>query len=157
VNVLLHFGATVILFLALLQMTKQEWESAFVAGVFAVHPLHVESVAWIAERKDVLSACFQMLTLLLYVRYADKPGSRRYSVMAVTFALSLMAKPMAVTLPFVLLLLDYWPLRRMESGSGWRLLIEKLPLLTMSIVASVLTFFAQRTTAHCHAGAGADF
>ena len=146
-NVLLHFGATVFLFLALLRMTKQEWESALVAGVFAVHPLHVESVAWIAERKDVLSAFFQMLTLLLYVRYAGKPEPRRYLVMALAFALSLLAKPMAVTLPFVLLLLDDWPLRRMEPGSRQRLLIEKLPLLAMSLAASVLTFFAQRTTA----------
>jgi len=128
-------------------MTKQKWRSAFVAGVFAVHPLHVESVAWIAERKDVLSAFFQMLTLLLYVRYAKKPQPRRYAVMALAFALSLLAKPMAVTLPFVLLLLDYWPLHRMESGPGQQLLIEKLPLLAMSIAASVLTFFAQRTTA----------
>jgi Flp pilus assembly protein TadD len=149
VNVILHAASTVLLFLALLTMTLQPWRCALVAGIFALHPLHVESVAWIAERKDVLSTFFQMLALLLYARYAVKPTARKYLLMAVAFALSLLAKPMAVTLPFVFLLLDVWPLRRIELGS-WhlnlrRLLWEKTPLFAMSAVASVLTFLAQRS------------
>jgi Flp pilus assembly protein TadD len=119
-NVLLHSIAVVLLFLVLRQMTDGLWQSAFVALLFAIHPLHVESVAWISERKDVLSAVFFMLTLFTYVHYARAPSVRRYLAVALVFALGLMSKPMLITLPFVLLLLDYWPLER-SSGAGTRL------------------------------------
>jgi tetratricopeptide (TPR) repeat protein len=119
-NVLLHSIAVVLLFLVLRQMTDAFWRSAFVAAVFAIHPLHVESVAWVSERKDVLSAVFFMLTLGAYVHYARAPSVRRYLAVAFVFALGLMSKPMLVTLPFVLLLLDYWPLERF-SGERMRL------------------------------------
>src|SRR5579863_2372147 len=146
-NLAFHVGSTLLLFLALYRMTKQPWRCALVAGIFAVHPLRVESVAWISERKDVLSTFFEMLTLLLYVRYADKPGSRRYLAMAGAFALSLLAKPMAVTFPFLLLLVDYWPLGRLswplQQGAVRRLCLEKVPLMAMSAVAALLTFQAQ--------------
>ena len=149
VNVALHVGAMALLFWALLAMTRQPWRCALVAGIFALHPLHVESVAWISERKDVLSTFFQMLTLLLYARYAAKPAPKRYAAMALTFAFSLMAKPMAVTLPLVLLLLDLWPLGRIKfetwRSSLQRPIWEKAPLLAMSAIASVLTFLAQRS------------
>ena len=95
-------------------MTKTLWRSAFVAALFALHPLHVESVAWVAERKDVLSTFFWMLTMLAYARYAERPEWKRYLTVCGCFALGLLAKPMLVTLPFVLLLLDYWPLHRLE-------------------------------------------
>jgi tetratricopeptide (TPR) repeat protein len=149
-NVLFHTIAVVLLFLALQQMTGALWKSAFVAAVFAIHPLHVESVAWVAERKDVLSGIFFMLTLLSYVHYARAPSLRRYLVVAFVFALGLMSKPMLVTLPFVLLLLDYWPLRRIRDqrsrvGSQLlSLLLEKIPLLALCAVSSVITFLAQR-------------
>jgi protein O-mannosyl-transferase len=147
VNVLLHTGSALLLFVGLTRMTRKPGRSALVAAIFAVHPLHVESVAWIAERKDVLSTFFEMLTLLLYFQWTQTPSRRRYLVMALAFACSLMAKPMSVTFPFVLLLLDYWPLGRFESPSFAackRLLWEKAPLLAMSAVASVLTVMAQR-------------
>ena len=115
-NVLLHTIAVLLLFFLLLQMTGALWRSGFVAAVFAIHPLHVESVAWVAERKDVLSGVFFMLTLMAYVRYARSPSLARYATMLVLFACGLMAKSMLVTLPCVLLLLDYWPLGRL----GWR-------------------------------------
>jgi protein O-mannosyl-transferase len=138
VNVFLHLGSSILLFLTLERMTRQRWRCALVAGIFALHPLHVESVAWIAERKDVLSTFFQMLTLWLYVRYTEDSKPCRYALMAVAFALSLLAKPMAVTLPFVLILLDVWPLRRRRP------LWEKAPLFAMSAAASVLTLLAQQ-------------
>src|ERR1700730_15458949 len=120
-NVLLHTLAAILLFLALQQMTGAVWRSAFVTGVFAIHPLRVESVAGIAERKDVLSgACF-MLTLLAYVYYTRAPSLRRYLAVVLVFVLGLMSKPMLVTLPLVLLVLDYWPLLRIgrqTSGAG---------------------------------------
>lgn len=140
VNVLLHLGSAILLFLTLERMTKRRWRSALVAGIFALHPLHVESVAWIAERKDVLSTFLEMLTLWFYVRYTEDAKPVRYAVMAAAFALSLLAKPMAVTLPFVLMLLDGWPLRR--KPAWW----EKVPLLAMSAAASVVTVLAQRNT-----------
>jgi len=149
-NVLLHCLAVVLLFVALQQMTGAVWRSAFVSAVFAVHPLHVESVAWIAERKDVLSAVFFMLTLLAYLHYTRAPSIPRYSMVALVGSLGLMSKPMLVTLPFVLLLLDYWPLKRFaarRSNTGfqlWRLILEKIPLLALSIVSSLVTFLAQR-------------
>src|SRR5256714_3528121 len=115
-NVLLHTIAAILLFLALQSMTGALWRSAFVAAVFAIHPLHVESVAWVAERKDVLSGVFFMLTLLAYARYVRAPSLGRYSVVALVFTFGLMSKPMLVTLPFVLLLLDYWPLGRIQRS-----------------------------------------
>ena len=118
-NVLLHAAATVFLFLALWQLTGSRWPSAFVAAVFAIHPLRVASVAWVAERKDVLSGVFCMLTLWAYARYArsNRPSSGRYTLTLVLFALGLLCKPTLVTVPFVLLLLDYWPLRRFKLQS----------------------------------------
>src|SRR6266498_1043723 len=117
-NVVLHTIAVVLLFLVLQQMTGAIWRSAFVAAVFAIHPLRVESVAWISERKDVLSAVFFMLTLGAYLRYARSPSFGRYLTMSILFALGLMSKPMLVTMPFVLLLLDYWPLNRFTERSS---------------------------------------
>jgi len=149
-NVLLHGLAVVLLFVALERMTGALWRSAFVSAVFAVHPLHVESVAWIAERKDVLSALFFMLTLLAYLHYMRAPSIGRYLTMALVVALGLMSKPMLVTLPLVLLLLDYWPLGRFEarrSKTGRQLLqliAEKIPLIALSAVSSMVTFLAQR-------------
>jgi tetratricopeptide (TPR) repeat protein len=148
-NVAFHLASTLLLFLVLARMTKRPWRAALVAAIFTVHPLRVESVAWISERKDVLSTFFEILTLLLYVRYAAAPGVRRYLAVALAFALSLLAKPMAVTFPVVLLLLDYWPLQRFDwppaTSALRRLFLEKLPLLALSAAASVLTFLAQRS------------
>src|SRR6266513_215702 len=159
-NVLFHTVAVLLLFAVLRDMTGAFWRSAFVAALFAIHPLHVESVAWIAERKDVLSAVFFMLTLGAYVRYVRAPSTGRYVTVAFLFALGLMSKPMLVTLPFVLLLLDYWPLRRFEKLSSaksksksrsWldrqsilrQLILEKIPLLTLSAGSCVATLLAQ--------------
>ena len=148
-NVLLHTIAVVSLFLVLLQMTGALWRSAFVAAVFAVHPLRVESVAWISERKDVLSAVFFMLTLSLYVRYARCSSVRRYLAVVSSFALGLMCKPTLVTVPLVLLLLDYWPLGRVDLTSRrevatklWPLLREKIPLFALSAAGAGATLWA---------------
>jgi len=149
-NVLLHTLAAVLLFLALQQMTDAVWRSAFVAAVFAIHPLRVESVAWVAERKDVLSGVCFMLTLLAYLYYTRAPSVRGYLAVALVFVLGLMSKPMLVTLPLVLLVLDYWPLRRIgrqTSGAGRRSfmpLLEKIPLIALSAVSSVVTFLVQK-------------
>ena len=154
-GVVLHTLSTVLLFIALLLMTGAPWQSAFVAAAFAIHPLHVESVAWIAERKDTLSGLFWMLTLCCYWWYVRRPSVLRYFLVLVTFALGLMSKPMLVTLPFVLLLLDYWPLNRLQitSTSGLdanvirtalKLFLEKLPLLTLAATISAVTVIAQR-------------
>lgn len=148
-NVMLHAATTVLLFGALFRMTGAVWRSALVAALFGLHPIHVESVAWVAERKDVLSAFFWMLTLLAYAAYVRQPRISRYTWVVVTFALGLMAKPMVVTLPFVLLLLDVWPLHRLELRRGWwasarPLVREKVPLFAMSIASSVITFVVQR-------------
>jgi tetratricopeptide (TPR) repeat protein len=134
INVLLHAASSVILFLALLRMTGAFWPSAWVAAVFAVHPLHVESVAWISERRDVLSGFFFMLVLWTYARYAEAPSSTRYLAVAGLFALGLLSKPIIVTTPAVLLLLDDWPLGRFAGGTAavGRLVREKLPLFLMS-------------------------
>jgi tetratricopeptide (TPR) repeat protein len=142
-NVLLHTLAATLLFLALRQMTGAVWRSAFVAAVFAIHPLRVESVAWIAERKDVLSGVFFMLTLLAYVYYVRLPRVTRYLVVVFAFACGLMSKPMLVTLPFVLLLLDYWPLARIK-GQFWKRLLEKVPFIALSAVSSIITFLVQK-------------
>jgi Flp pilus assembly protein TadD len=141
-NVLLHTAAVIALFLVLRQMTGAFWRSAFVAAVFAVHPLRAESVAWVAERKDVLSGLFFMLTIGAYVRYARLPWSPvRYGLVMLLFALGLMCKPMLVTLPLVLLLFDYWPLKRLESTG--KLALEKLPLLALSAAGCMATLLAQ--------------
>jgi hypothetical protein len=118
INLLFHVMNTTLLFLILHRMTKKLWPSAFVAALFAIHPLHVESVAWITERKDVLSTFFWMLTMGAYTYYVEYPGFRRYFLVLLFFVLGLMAKPMLITLPFVLLLLDYWPLRRFQEITG---------------------------------------
>src|SRR4029077_7185705 len=115
-NVLLHSIAAILLFFFLLKTTSRFWESSFVTALFAVHPLHVESVAWIAERKDVLSAVFFFLTLGAYARYARAHSFGRYLTMSMLFACGLMSKPMLVTTPVVLLLLDYWPLNRSQKS-----------------------------------------
>ena len=151
-NVLLHTANAILLFFLLRQMTGTVWRGLFVAAVFAIHPLRVESVAWIAERKDVLSGLFFMLTLIAYGRYARAPSRSRFVAVAVLFALGLMCKPMLVSLPLVLLLLDYWPLKRLpvlslktpeERRTWWLLIREKLPLFALSLVSSAVTIFAQ--------------
>ena len=116
-NLFFHIANTLLLFAVLKKITGAVWRSAFVAAAFALHPLHVESVAWLAERKDVLSGLFWMLTIAAYIRYVQHPAIQKYLLVVLVFALGLMAKPMLVTLPFVLLLLDYWPLGRFQWGS----------------------------------------
>jgi tetratricopeptide (TPR) repeat protein len=145
-NVLLHVATVILLFLLLRRLTGALWRGAFVAAVFAIHPLRVESVAWVAERKDVLSGLFFMLTIGAYVGYARRPWSLvRYGLVALLFAMGLMCKPMLVSLPLVLLLLDYWPLRRAESAR--RLVMEKLPLLAISVAVCVVTLMTQHASA----------
>jgi protein O-mannosyl-transferase len=141
VNVVLHTCAVLLLFWFFRLTTTGIWPSAFVAAVFAIHPLRVESVAWIAERKDVLSAVFFMLTLIAYVRYVRTGSLGRYLIMSILCACALMSKPTMVTLPLLLLLIDYWPLRRSTSS---RLFLEKIPLVLLAIVVSVFTFVLQR-------------
>ena len=164
-NVLLHMANAILLFVVLRWMTGAIWRSGLVAALFALHPLHVESVAWAAERKDVLSTFFWLLTMVAYVHYVNRPGGKRYFLVLVTFFLGLMAKPMLVTLPFVLLLLDYWPLNRFKpwavTGSvedqplGFRssgddkspilkAVMEKTPLFLMSLFSCVVTVMAQQ-------------
>jgi tetratricopeptide (TPR) repeat protein len=163
-NVLLHAATAALLFLVLRRMTGRLWPSAFVAALFAVHPLRAESVAWVTERKDVLSGLFFMLTLAAYVSYVrHRPSLLRYLAMMVFFALGLMAKAMLVTLPFVLLLLDYWPLRRMAATAGKgeaipgagragrffvvaRLVVEKLPLVALAGACCLTTLWIQGNT-----------
>lgn len=153
-NLLLHMASSIVLLHALARMTGAIWRSALVAALFALHPLHVESVAWIAERKDVLSAFFWMLTLWAYVVYVERLTWSAYAMVTGALALGLMAKPMLVTLPCVLLLLDYWPLGRWGIFKSDRppprpalpfrhLLIEKLPLFALIVVSCVLTIKAQ--------------
>jgi len=153
-NALIHVANSVLLFLFLKRVTADRWPSAVVAALFALHPLHVESVAWAIERKDTLSTFFGLITLLAYARYADAPSPTRYALMALWLALGLMAKPMLVTWPFVLLLLDYWPLRRVEwrpadgmkrFAKAWLPLVrEKVPLMGLVAASMVLTWMAQR-------------
>ena len=149
-NVVLHAAATLFLFLALVKLTDAPWQSGFVAALFALHPMHVESVAWIAERKDVLSAFFATLTLLCYGEYVKvdcrTKGLGFFALALVSFALGLMAKPMLVTLPCVLLLLDFWPLRRTDNLSLVRRILEKLPFFALSIASSIVTFIVQRSS-----------
>lgn len=152
VNVLLHAANAVMLFVLLMNLSGLFWESAFVAAVFALHPVHVESVAWLAERKDVLCAFFWFLTMLAYASYCRRRSRRRYGLVVGACACALMAKPMAVTLPFVLLLLDLWPLGRIkpkmpggreEWAEVWQPVREKLPLLSMSLACGLVTVRAQ--------------
>lgn len=152
-NLLLHAANAILLFFLLRQMTGAFWRSAFVAALFAVHPLRVESVAWISERKDVLSGLFFLLTLMAYVRYSRAPDRTRYLLVLLLGACGLMSKPMLVSLPLILLLLDYWPLQRLPSLSLAsaenrkilaRLLLEKWPLFLFAIASSVVTIIAQR-------------
>ncbi|MEW5733533.1 MAG: tetratricopeptide repeat protein [Thermodesulfobacteriota bacterium] len=144
VNVLIHLLNCLLCYLAFFRLTGRRWESAFAAALFAVHPIHVESVAWVTERKDVLSGLFFFLTLLSYNRYARKPGPGWYCAALAFYLLGLLSKPMLVTLPCVLLLLDYWPLQRMaDFRKAARLLAEKLPFFLPVIVVSVLAFHYQ--------------
>lgn len=164
-NLLFHIANTLLLFFLFSRMTGSIWKSAFVAALFALHPLHVESVAWISERKDVLCTFFWILTMSSYVHYVERPGSFTYLIILFSFSLGLMAKAMLVTLPFVLLLMDYWPLRRFPGmqrtgniivgnqtwtrsennvTSTWRLMYEKIPLLALVIPVSIMTMIAQR-------------
>jgi len=146
-NIVLHTIAVVLLFLVLQRMTGAIWQSAFVAALFAIHPLHVESVTWISERKDVLSAVFFMLTLGAYARYVRSPSIGRYLTMSILFALGLMSKPMLVTVPLVLLLLDYWPLQRFGGRSSIkRLALEKIPLLALSVASGLVTLWMQQSS-----------
>ena len=177
VNALIHVANTLLVFRFLLRTTHARWPSALVAALFALHPLHVESVAWASERKDTLSTFFGLLSLIAYVRYAETPSIKRYAWVGITLALGLMAKPMLVTWPFVMLLLDYWPLCRFGSPIGtsrcdvrtpqrgvptssrkWSvvrgLVVEKMPLFILVAASGVITFLAQshegavRTLAH---------
>ncbi len=141
-NLFLHVANTLLLFGLLKKFAGAIWRSAFVAALFALHPLHVESVAWISERKDVLSTFFFLLTLAAYFRYAKKPKRGSYLVVVVLFAVGLMAKPMLVTLPCVLLLLDFWPLKRVRKWPA--LVLEKLPMFAMVVGSSIATYFAQK-------------
>jgi protein O-mannosyl-transferase len=150
-NLLFHAANAVLLFLLLRRMTGAHGRSAFVAALFAVHPLHVESVAWVAERKDLLSGLVFMLTIWAYVGYVRRPDWRRYLGVVVLYAAGLMAKPMLVTLPFVLLLLDWWPLGRFKNGAmrqwgngAMRFVVEKLPLFALAAISSIVTFLVQR-------------
>jgi tetratricopeptide (TPR) repeat protein len=155
VSVLLHMANTVLLFLVLRRITGATWRSACAAALFGVHPLHVESVAWVAERKDVLSGLFWMLTLWEYVKYVERPSRGRYAIVVGCYAMGLMAKPMVVTLPFVLLLLDYWPLGRMRwqrsvvgtnAPLRFRELVrEKVPFLALAAVSCGVTIWAQHS------------
>jgi len=165
VSVALHIANTLLLFLVLRRMTGALWRSALVAAFFALHPLHVESVAWVSERKDVLSGLFFLLTLGAYAIYVEKLRARNqgqaeagahgvtrltrrpllyYSLSLLFFTLGLMSKPMLVTLPFVLVLVDYWPLGRLRRAALGGLVLEKLPFLALSLASSVVTFLAQR-------------
>src|SRR5438309_1141867 len=149
-NLVLHTIAALLLFRVLRQMTGALWKSAIVAALFAVHPLHVESVAWVSERKDVLSAVFFFLMLDAYARYARTASIRRYVVVTALFVAGLMAKSMLVTAPVVLILLDYWPLNRIRGQQAdvgrplLELVIEKIPLFVLSAGACVITFVLQK-------------
>ncbi len=145
-NLLLHIMSTLLLFWLFNRMNGSVHQSAFIASFFAIHPLHVESVVWIAERKDVLSAFFWILTLCMYVYYTEKPILKRYLFVLFSFILALMSKPMVVTLPVIMILLDYWPLKRFELKKGHMILWqaqEKIPLLLLSLGFSMVTLCAQ--------------
>ena len=143
-SLVIHVINTLLLLGVLTWMTKAPGRSAFVAGLFALHPLHVESVAWVAERKDVLSTLFWILTMGAYAWYSRAPRVSRYVVTLLFFAAGLMSKPMLVTLPFVLLILDWWPLNRLRTKSFQQLVKEKIPMLALAAASSVVTFIVQR-------------
>jgi tetratricopeptide (TPR) repeat protein len=162
-NLLFHIANSLLLFLVLFRITGAIWKSAFVAAMFAFHPLNVESVAWISERKNVLSTLFWLLTMWTYINYAESPNVKRYGIVVLFFTLGLMSKAMLVTLPFVLLLLDYWPLKRLKlrqekcseevlenntakSSEIFRLVQEKIPLFLITMVSSILTVVSQHRT-----------
>lgn len=146
-NLVIHLANTVLLFGWLLRTTKRLWPSAFVAALFGIHPLHVESVAWVAERKDVLSAFFWLLTLWAYTAFVARPALRRYLAVLAAFLLGLLSKPTVVTLPVVLVLIDLWPLGRVSLPGPWaawkRLLLEKVPLLALALIISGVTIALQ--------------
>jgi tetratricopeptide (TPR) repeat protein len=161
-NVIIHIFNTILLFLLFNKLTGAMWRSAFIAALFAIHPLNVESVAWISERKNVLSTFFLILTMFFYVWYVKNPNWKRYLPVFLCFALGLMSKPMLVTLPFILLLLDYWPLNRLQiystendhlkikevirrnSNKIFNLVLEKVPLFVLSAISVLLTLYAAR-------------
>jgi tetratricopeptide (TPR) repeat protein len=143
-NLILHLANTLLVFYLLRRMTAAARPALFVAAVFGVHPLHVESVAWLAERKDVLSAFFLLLTIAAYLRYVQRPSPSQYGLVAAGYALALMSKPMVVTLPVVLLLLDFWPLHRLRRGSAGFLVVEKLPLFALAAATAVATVVVQQ-------------
>ena len=144
-NLGFHIANTLLLFYVLYLMTNALWSSVFVAALFALHPLHVESVAWISERKDVLSTFFWLLTMWFYVRYVKRPSFASYMPVFITLSLGLMAKQMLVTLPFVLLLMDFWPLNRFLNSkfSILNSIIEKIPLMCLSLIASLIVLYVQ--------------
>jgi len=162
-NLFFHIANSLLLFLVLFRMTGAIWQSAFVAAMFAFHPLNVESVAWAAERKNVLSTLFWLLTMWAYIHYAEKPTVKRHGLVFLFFTLGLMSKPMLVTLPFVLLLLDYWPLGRLKLEQGGsnsdasakstyhvkseflKLMLEKVPLFALATGSSIITFISQQS------------
>jgi len=139
-SVAIHAITTLLLFALLRKITGDRWPSAFVAFIFGLHPLHVESVAWIAERKDVLSGLFYILALWAYVLYVDRPSPMRYTAILILFACGIMAKPMIVTFPFVALLLDFWPLRRLSSKT----ILEKIPLFALSAASAAIAYIVQQ-------------
>ena len=144
VNIGLHAAAALLLFTFLWQSTNALWASAISTAIFAIHPLRVESVAWISERKDVLSGLFFMLTLLAYLRYVRGQTWQRMAVVAVCFAFGLTSKPMLVTTPIILLLLDYWPFARFKKQGSWKLILEKTPLVILSVGSCAATLIAQQ-------------
>jgi tetratricopeptide (TPR) repeat protein len=157
-NLLFHIANTLLLFWVFLRMTGEVWPSSLVAALFAIHPLHVQSVAWVAERKDVLSTFFGLLTVASYTRFVRRPGLGRYMPVLIFFILGLMSKPMIVTLPFVLLLLDYWPLKRfrfqmnrdfstigLQEAVKGGLIVEKIPLFLIAAASSMITLYAQQS------------
>jgi Flp pilus assembly protein TadD len=151
VNAVIHAGNTLLVFWFLFRTTGARWSSALVAALFALHPVHVESVAWASERKDTLSTFFGLLSLIAYIRYTELPSSSRYIWIGITLALGLLAKPMLVTWPFLMLLLDYWPLGRLSQSTDWKnfvrsivpLIREKLPLFVLAALSAILTIVAQ--------------
>ena len=160
-NIAFHIANTLLLFFILFRMTGALWKSAFVATLFAVHPLHVESVAWVSERKDVLSTFFGLLMIGAYYRYVKVTSLKNYLLILVFFALGLISKPMLVTFPFVLLLLDFWPLKRIQFKNNYhlqperstyhgfkenfQLIVEKIPLFILSVISCILTFIVQKS------------